>query len=425
MQCKFDSRTERKDMANDLTFTQTSAILNEMMQQATGQKSIAPVNTEQFVSVAQTALLMGYDRILNALSQVMSRTIFSSRPYTGHMNTLRVTDERWGNHVRKINYMANDFEDDQARPLENLNPANPMASFDDGNSFDQWKIKKPKVIQTNFYGGQTYQDHLTFFRNQLNVAFSGPSEYAQFVSGALVEMNNKITQKDETFAKMALANYMGGLVYYEQQGIRTESVVHLLTEYNNATGLSLTRTTVMQPGNYDAFIKWAFPFINNRIKRMANRGYLYHTNLLDYKDTPEQGLIPRHTPMNNVKTYIFDEYKAEIESRVLADTYHDNYIKLATNEGVTYFQNQETPDSVIVTPAIMETDGTFASAGEIEINNIFGLVIDEEAVAYKTVENWQEATPINAAGGYSNTFWHWTDSYWNDFTENGILFLFD
>ena len=27
--------------------------------------------------------------------------------------------------------------------------------------------------------------------------------------------------------------------------------------------------------------------------------------------------------------------------------------------------------------------------------------------------------------GYSNIFWHFTDRYWNDFTENGIVLLLD
>ena len=46
---------------NTLTFEQCSAVLNDIMEQASGQQSLAAVNTSDFVSQAQTALLTGFD----------------------------------------------------------------------------------------------------------------------------------------------------------------------------------------------------------------------------------------------------------------------------------------------------------------------------------------------------------------------------
>ena len=66
-------------MANDLTYTQISTILNEIFAQATGVKQLAPVNTSQFTNVATTLIKMGYDPIMQAVSQVMGRTIFACR----------------------------------------------------------------------------------------------------------------------------------------------------------------------------------------------------------------------------------------------------------------------------------------------------------------------------------------------------------
>lgn len=61
---------------NDLTFNQLSMVLNSIVQQATGQQVLQVTNTAEFVSVAQTALKTGYDPVLQAISQVLSRTIF-------------------------------------------------------------------------------------------------------------------------------------------------------------------------------------------------------------------------------------------------------------------------------------------------------------------------------------------------------------
>ena len=88
--------------ANELSFTQLATVLAEITQQATGQAVAAPVDTASFVSVANTALLTGYDNIMNAVSQVLSRTIFSVRPYQRTFKGLEVSPARYGNHIRKL-----------------------------------------------------------------------------------------------------------------------------------------------------------------------------------------------------------------------------------------------------------------------------------------------------------------------------------
>ena len=69
-------------MSNALTFEQSASILNAVASQATGTAQITPLNTAQFVSLAQTTLKTGYDNVIGAISQVLSRTIFGIRPYT-------------------------------------------------------------------------------------------------------------------------------------------------------------------------------------------------------------------------------------------------------------------------------------------------------------------------------------------------------
>ena len=82
---------------NDLTFTQAATVLNSIVKQATGQTAQLPTNTAEFVSVAQTALKAGYDPVLNAISQVLSRTIFSIRPYNRKFAGLQVDNQKFGN----------------------------------------------------------------------------------------------------------------------------------------------------------------------------------------------------------------------------------------------------------------------------------------------------------------------------------------
>ena len=98
---------------NTLTFEQCSTVLNSLVQQATGRQSV--ISTEaDFISVAQTALSISRDVIYNALTNVLSRTIFSIRPYSASMRGLEKSLPQWGAYMRKFNIIASDWTDDDA-----------------------------------------------------------------------------------------------------------------------------------------------------------------------------------------------------------------------------------------------------------------------------------------------------------------------
>ena len=41
------------------------------------------------------------------------------------------------------------------------------------------------------------------------------------------------------------------------------------------------------------------------------------------------------------------------------------------------------------------------------------------------VNKWSATTPLNARGGYSVMWTHYTGRWCNDFTENGLVLLLD
>lgn len=386
---------------NDLTFNQAATVLNSIVKQATGQTAQLPTNTSEFVSVAQTALKAGYDPVLNAISQVLSRTIFSIRPYNRKFAGLQVDNQKFGNITRKLNIADKDWEDDARFELV------------DGQSVDMFKVNKPNVLQTNFYGANVYERSYTIFRDQLDNAFRSPEEFARFLSMVTTNCSNMIEQAHENLARATLANYIGGKVS------ATNSVIHLLTEYNTLTGLSLTATTVYEPANYKAFMQWVYARVAAISALMTERSLEFQINVTGKE-------ISRHTPYDRQKVFLYSPTAYQIESQVLADTYHDNYLRYAYNERVNFWQSIKTPDSLNVIPTYMQADGTLTTPqAAVTVSKLFGCIIDEEAAGYTVVNTWSAPTPFNAKGGYSNVFFHFTDRFWNDFTEKGVILLLD
>ena len=396
---------------NTLTFQQTSAVLNSLVQQATGRASV--INTEaDFISVAQTALTLGKDAVFNSLSNVLAKTIFAIRPYSASMRGLEKSLPQWGAYMRKFNIIASDWQDDDAYKYPVTFQSGQSPANGNGGTVDPWIIRKREYLQTNFLGQSVFQDSYTVFEDQLETAFRNSEEFGQFLSMLTTDMSNKVELAKENMGRGLVANFIGGLIDENN----SSRVIHLLTEYNALTGLSLTATTVFQPDNYPAFMKWAYSriaTISSMMKEMSTR----------YQTTVNSKPIPRHTPYNKQKMYMLGQDRYQIDARVLADTFHDNYLKYADVETLNFWQGIETPDKVMVTPTYTNTSGVATTGTAVSQTGVFALLFDEDAMGWAMIHKRVIPTPINARGEYRNMWYHMRLRCFSDNTEKGVVFL--
>lgn len=394
-----------------LSFNDCSTLLASINAQATGRAGITPTTTAEFISVAQTTLLTGYDPVINAISQVLSKTIFSVRPYNRKFAGLTANEIRYGNHVRKLSVVDSSPEADQQYQLEH------------GKSVDMQTVNKPAIVQTNFYSANTYQRHITLFKNQLDVAFSNPSEFAAFISMVVQTVSDEMEKDHENCARFTLANFIGGKIALASKAPEGENtaegsgVIHLVTEYNAKTGAGVTAATVRKPENFPAFMKFVMARIRTISELMTERSTMFHSSLTDKP-------ISRHTPLEKQKVYLHAPDVHDMEAAVFSGVYHDEYLKKVDFETVNFWQSITEPTTINITATYMSEDGSLATAA---VNNavVFGVIFDEEALGMTVVNQWSAPAPFNAAGGYTNVYHHFTDRYWNDFTENGVVLLLD
>lgn len=399
-------------MANDLSFDQLSTVLTAIVNQATGVNNITPIDTASFVTVAQMALNTGYDPLTTAISQVLSRSIFSVRPYTRKFRGLNVSNQRYGNHVRKLLTIDKPFEDDDRLMLV------------DGESIDQYKVNKPKVLQTNFYGANQYQKSVTIYKDQLDCAFSSPDEFASFISMVMQNASDMIEQAHEETARATINNLISGIYAAETTAGTANTMaksnggkraINLLSLYNQTSGGALTVSDIFKPANFESFVKFAFSTINTLADLMTDRNTLFSSQLTNYT-------VIRHTPKDRMKFYLYTDLVNKINSEVYSTVFNPDFLKLVDFERVNFWQSALNPSQIQNKPVMLNKDGTLNTVGNTNIENVFGVLFDEEAAGYTTVNEWSQPSPFNARGGYYNQFWHFTDRYWNDFTENAIVF---
>lgn len=394
--------SEPTPTVNDMTFNQLSTVLNSIATQATGKAQITPVNTNEFVSLAQTTLKTGYDPVLSAVSQVLSRTIFSNRPYSAKFRGLQADAIRYGNHVRKLQVVDGTFRDDD------------RYSLTDGYSVDQQIVCKPNVLQTNFYGQNVWEKCLTIFKDQLDCAFSSEDEFRRFISMTQQNVVDMLEQGREVTARSTLCNFIGAKITAD-----TDNVIHLVSEFADEFGIEDGEEETALTTYFVEFMKWTFARIKTISDKLTERSIVYHMNVTDKE-------ISRHTPYSMQKFYLYSPIINRIDSTVLSSVYNDRYLRMADHEKVNYWQAITDPAKISVVPNYIDSNGEIAIAEEAVVqDNVFGILFDEEAIGYTTINQWSQPAPFNARGGYTTIWWHETHRYWNDLTENGVVFLLD
>ena len=386
---------------NNMDFVQIATVLNDVREQVTGQASIAPVTESEFVSVGTTVLKAGFDPVLSAITQVMARTIFSNRPYERVFGSIRMDSQQWGAITRKLAVSDKDFENDVRFELV------------DGESVDMFKVNKPIILQLNFYGQTVYSKSITIFRDQLNSAFESSAQFGQFMAMVMQNVYDMLTQAEETLARLTIANFILGKIS------ANNGVIHLLTEYNNETGLALPSTTVYQPANFDPFMKWMYARLETLSKMMRNRSGLYQIQVTGKE-------IMRHTPVDRQNLFLYTPLLNAMKARVLSGTFNASMIEYKNVESVDFWQSINEPNQLKGSPAVLGTDGDITTpASPVTATSVIGLIADDEALGYTVTDEWAAATPFNAKGGYTNQFWHNTKKWYNDFTEKGIVLMLD
>ena len=394
-------------MANTLTPRDVYTLMNNIVSQATGQTSISVVDTSTFVSVGETLLRTAAENTLNAISTVLADTIFSVRPYRGKLESLRVSQRRWGAQVRKIVnlYSATEASEDWNTDLN-------ATQLADGNSVDMYKIASPKAMQLNFYGTAVLQKHVTMYRDQLALAFSSEQEFIRFIDSVMTEFNNEIELVNENKSRLTLINFMLGI---HDMGL-TE--IDLVAEYNTDFNGTYTRDDLLTT-EADSFMKYVAAKIKIYSELLTDMSANNHAQITGYNP------ILRHTPKERQKMIMYNPVFIQAESEVYSGLFNPQYLDIGDFEGVNFWQSQDVPTSITGTPNILDVSTGQSATGtaNIGIDYVLGILFDEEAVGVMPQFDYSSTTPFNSAGGYYNNFMHWRFNSYNDFTENAVLFV--
>lgn len=397
---------------NSMSFQQSATLLNDVLEQMTGASSLAPVNEAEFVAVGTTVLQAGYDQLNTAISQVLTKSIYSARAYEPIYPSIMRDSQQWGGIVRKVTTLDLDFIDDEAFKVANGNGT---------SDCDPFYVNRQKAVQFNFYGGNVKELVVTTTEDQLRQAFSSSADFGSFMAAQAQNLINQINQKIEAESRITVNNMIGAAC--EEGGDR---VVHLFSEYKQDTGnTTIDITNYLSAAEFEPFAKWFYGRINTLKDMMKERTSKFHANITTYNGAALSKPIMRHTPEQYLNIFMISDFMNQIDASALSGIYNTQFLSIGGYERVNYWQAIESPYTVQIVPNILDTDGTcFATDDPQTCTPVVGVLFDDEALGITIIDEGVRSIE-NPRGRYFNNWYNWTARWYNDQTENFVVLCLD
>lgn len=359
-------------------------IVNSVNKQTMGVTDLTVVDEQGLISLGQTILTTNglADTWLNSLAQRIGRTIISFREYKSKYSDMVLDTMQWGNIVQKIKVSMPEATEDESYSLV------------DGQSVDMYKVANPKVTQSFFTSETPYQFYVTVKRTQLEEAFTSETSMNGFIGAIYGEVQNAIELSLETLARNCINNFIGEKVHDTKQ-------INLLAMYNAETSKTLTVTTCLHDKE---FLAYCVSRINLYSKYMENMSSEYNN-----------GTQTRHTPKSLQHLRVLEDFESRLETVVQYQAFRDNYVKLNNYHTTSFWQSIKKPSEINVKIA---SDGT-----AVTYSGILAVLYDRDALGLYKKDSWNSTTPFNSAGGYYNTYYHHKELYFNDLSENFLVFV--
>lgn len=358
-------------------------VVNSVTSQAIGRTDLTVVNAQGLVALGDVILSSSTytDDFINTLVKRIGKTIVSYRAYKNAFNSLIKDNIEWGAIVQKLKVAMPQAEADESYGLT------------DGSSVDHYKVAKPVVSQKLFITDTPYQFKITIQRVHLQEAFTSAEAMGAFISAIFGEVQNAIELALENLGRTALNNYMAEL--------GSDRVMNLRTMYNAESGETLADANACY--HSEKFLRYAIAKIKEVSKKMRSMTTIYN-----------DGSATRHTPLEMQKLFVLSDFETTLETQVEYSAFNQEYVNLQGFEEVAFWQDIKTPASINVERA--------SDKKATALDNVVACVFDKDAVGMYNKDQWTATTPFNAGGGYTNTFWHEKQLWFNDLSENFVLF---
>ena len=384
--------TEMKG-TNSMKVTQLKEIVNSATSEVLGKTDVVNDDLSNLVDVGNE--IFDTDNVDNYVKKLIDRigqVIFVNRLYAGGVPSVLMDSWEYGSVVEKISADMPEADENDSWNLQN------------GQTYSQDTFYQPKVSAKFFNSKVTFDVKLSFTTQQVKESFSNVNELNGFISMLETGVKNSMTVKLDGLI-MRTINNMTGQILNSANGLQK---VNLLTEYNTASGQTLTANKALMDKN---FLKFASLTIKKYQARITKMSTLFNA-----------GGKARFTTTDNLHTVLLSDFADSAEVYLMSDTYHNDTVSLPNHETVPYWQGSGKSYAFNdISKIDVKIDAGNKTPKAVTQTGILGVMFDTNALGVSNL-NQRTTTSYNARAEFYTNYYKMDAGYFNDLNENFVVF---
>lgn len=375
-----------------MTVKQIATILQTITDEVIGESVIVQEDLSNIVDVGKQILdNTSVDNYVKALVNRIGRTEFVDRALASTAPAITRDSWEYGSILQKVRCELPDAT------------TNPTWQLTKGQSVDPFIYNPPEVSAKYFNSKTTFEIDISFTEVQIKESLKSATDFMRFIAMIENRIRTKLTLCRDNLIMRAIVNMIAEKIAGGQ------SVINLLTEYNNTFKTTLKAAKAIKDPDFLRFASATIKLYSDRLKTAS---VLYNND----------GYVT-FTPKEYQHLILLSEFATGLEVYLYSDTYHEELLKLGSFDTVAFWQgtgNSSAPNF----EAASSINAIIASDGETGVNTsgVIGVLFDRDACAVCN-DNPRVTSIYNPRGEYTNYFYKEDCSYINDLAENVVVFV--
>ena len=389
-----------------MQITQLHTLINAVTQEVLGETAVVQEDLSNVVDIGKT--IVDSDNVDNYVKKLVNhigKVVFQNRLYSGGVPSVLMDSWEYGSILEKISADLPEATINETWALEDKKDYSPDVFY------------KPSVSAKFFNSKVTFEIPMSFTEIQVKESFSSKEQLNGFISMLTTSIENSMTVKLDALIMRTINNMTAETLVAE---LNTADVGDPVVIDTTATGvkavnlLKLYNETVTTPLTADNavtdpdFIRFATYQISMYSDRMSKISTLFNVEKAE-----------RFTPKDLQHIVLLSDFAKASETFLASNTQNAEMVALPKHETVPYWQGSGTGYSF---DDVSTINVKTASKADVNIKGILGVIFDRDALGVSNLDR-RVTTNYNPRAEFYTNFYKFDAGYYNDLSENFVLFF--
>ena len=381
--------------------SQIFELVNGATSEILGESSVVLEDLSNIVTVGKEIVdTDNLDNYVKKLVNHIGKVVFVDRVYNGSAPSVLMDAWEFGSILEKISCELPTASE------------NSEFSLVGGQSYDQDIFYKPVVSAKFFNSKVTFEIPLSFTEKQVKESFSSVEQLNGFLSMLFNAVNNSMTVKLDALIMRTVNNMVGetlsadlenaGTLDLTETGIKA---VNLLKLYNATVTDPLTVANCLTNPDFIRHATYTIAMYSDRLTKIST---LFN---IEGKE--------RFSPVEKQKVVLLSDFAKASETFLSSNTFNSEKVSLPAHDSISYWQGSGTDYAFTEVSKISVKTSTGKT---VSASGIIGAMFDYEALGVANLER-RVTTHYNAKAEFYTNFYKFDAGYYNDLSENFIVFF--